>query len=53
MKFAQKMGAESSTLADVDKNEYLCRLTGNAKVEREEKFWDELLDFTFEFAESR
>ena len=47
------MGAESSTLAEIDKNSLLARLTGNVKVERDDNFWDNLLQFAFELPEER
>eukprot|EP00794_Sanderia_malayensis_P019459 gene19459-21382_t len=47
------MGSESSTLADCESNEYLCKFTGSSKVERSDKFWDEFLQFSFEQPELR
>ena len=47
------MGAESSTLAEIDNNGLLSKLTGSIKVERDDKFWEELLEFAFEVPEDR
>lgn len=48
------MGAESSTLAEIDSNKLLLELTGNSKKERDdEKFWNELLGFVFELPDDR
>ena len=47
------MGAESSTLAEIDDNGLLSKLTGSIKVERDDKFWEELLEFAFEVPEDR
>lgn len=48
------MGAESSTLAEIDDNKLLVDLTGNKKIERDaDEFWDALLQFVFELPEDR
>ena len=47
------MGAESSTLEDINENSLLTKLTGALKVERDDTFWDKLLDFEFEYPQDR
>ena len=47
------MGAESSTLEDINENSLLTKLTGDLKVERDDIFWDQLLDFAFEYPQDR
>ena len=47
------MGAESSTLAEIDSNKFIIELVGSTKKERDDEFWEELLNFTFEAPDDR
>ncbi|XP_065063969.1 dymeclin-like isoform X2 [Rhopilema esculentum] len=47
------MGAESSTVAEIDSNKFINELVGSTKKERDDEFWEELLNFTFEAPDDR
>ena len=41
------MGARQSSIADLPDNEFLLRFVKDVRLEREEKFWEDLVSFTF------
>lgn len=41
------MGAQQSSIEELPTNEFLIKLVKDERIDREDKFWNDLLNFTF------
>lgn len=41
------MGAQQSSVEELTTNEFLMKLVKDVRIDREDKFWNDLLNFTF------